>query len=237
LDSKYILSYGAGINTTALMVYLVENKLPLDEAVFADTGAEIPETYQNVKMAEKYLAERGISFKTVKSKTGTLYDTCKRRKVIPSQIWRWSTRDYKITPIHAYYRSLNAHINEYLGICYDEIERVKPSKEPYITSLYPLVDKKFTREDCIELIKKAGLKLPPKSGCYFCPFHSADQWRWLYENHHDLYIKAMHLEEGSKHFPDQKLNRYTLRVLKDQNFKNGHAPSLSDKPCGAYCMV
>jgi hypothetical protein len=237
LDSKYILSYGGGVNTTALMIYLVENKLPFDEAVFADTGGELPQTYDNVKMAEKYLEKRGIKFTTVKSKSGTLYGTCKRRKVIPSQIWRWSTRDYKVTPIHAYYRSLHAHVYEYMGIAYDEIERVKPSKEPYITSLFPLVEKKLGRKDCVNLIQLSGLEIPPKSGCFFCPFNTTERWREIYQNNHDLFIKAMRLEEQSKHFPDQKLYRQTLRVLKDENFRNGHEKTLSDEPCGAYCMV
>ncbi|MGI0080839.1 MAG: phosphoadenosine phosphosulfate reductase family protein [Nitrososphaerales archaeon] len=239
LKPRYILSYGGGVNTTALMVYLIQNNAPLDEAVFADTGSELPETYQNVRMAESYLKKFYIPFRTVKSNTGTLYETCKRRRVIPSKIWRWSTRDYKITPIHRHYRSLNCHINEYLGISFDEIERVKPNREPYITSIFPLVDNRITRDDCIRIIKEAGLKVPIKSGCFFCPFHSLEEWRWIYENHHDLYIKAMHLEEDSKHFPDQRLNKVTLRVLKDEHFNNGSrsAPTLSDNPCEAYCMT
>lgn len=220
------------------MVYLIKNKLPLDECVFADTGAELPETYQAVNQADNYLKARELKLTIVKSANSTLYETCKRRKVIPSKIWRWSTRDYKITPIHRYYRSLGCHIYEYLGIDYGEIERVKPSKEPYITSIFPLVDNKLTREDCINLIKEAGLKVPVKSGCFFCPFHSIQSWKWLYENHHDLYLRAMRLEESSKHFPSQKLNEYSLRVLKDRGFKNGQAKqSMSDKPCGAFCMT
>lgn len=236
LQSRYILSYGGGVNTTALMVLLIKKKMPFDEAVFADTGAELPETYENIKMAKAYLKEHGICFRTVRSRNGTLYDTCKRRKVIPSRIWRWSTRDYKITPIHAYYRSLKCHIYEYLGIAYDEIERMKPSKEPYITSLFPLVEEKIDRAGCIELIRSAGLPVPPKSGCYFCPFNTVERWREIWMNHRRLYLKAVWLEEHSKHFPSQKLNKTPLRVLKDIGFDEDNS-TLSDKPCGAYCMV
>ena len=221
-----------------LMVYLLQKKLPFDEAVFADTGAELPETYYAVRESKAYLKNYGIPLTTVKSTNTPLFQTCKRRKVIPSKIWRWSTRDWKIRPIHKYYCSLNSHIFEYLGIDYGEIERVKPSKESYITSLFPLVENKLGREDCVNLIQQAGLKVPIKSGCFFCPFHSIGEWEWIYKNHHDLYIKAMRLEESSKHFPDQRLNSYTLRVLKDRGFRNGQTKhSLSDKPCGAYCMA
>ena len=35
---------------------------------------------------------------------------------------------------------------EYLGIGYDEVERIKPSREPYVTSEFPLADLNDTRE-------------------------------------------------------------------------------------------
>lgn len=237
MTGKYILSYGGGVNTTALMVLLVEKGMALDEAVFADTGGEIPETYENVSFAEKYLSRHDIPLRIVKSKNGTLYDTCKRRKVIPSQIWRWSTRDYKVVPIHSYYRSLKTHIYEYLGIAYDEIHRLKSSKQDYITSIFPLVDQKITRRECINIIMQAGLPVPPKSGCFFCPFNSIERWHQIYVNHRQLYLKSMRLEEQSKHFPRQKLTRLGLRILKSQKFSIPHNSREEHSMCGAYCMT
>jgi 3'-phosphoadenosine 5'-phosphosulfate sulfotransferase (PAPS reductase)/FAD synthetase len=237
MSRKYVLSYGGGINTTALMILLVRKRMPFDEAVFADTGGELPETYKNVKVARRYLKRHGIPLRVVRSKNGTLFETCKKRRVIPSQLWRWSTRDYKITPIHAYYRSLNSNIHEYLGIAYDEIERIKPSFAPNVTSSFPLVDEKMTREDCVRMIREAGLPVPPKSGCYFCPFNSEDRWKYIWQNHRELYSKAMGLEESSKHFPRQKLQRLTLRVLRHDFRRAGNHNASPENPCGAYCMT
>ncbi len=220
------------------MVMLVRKKMPFDVAVFADTGGELPETYRYLDVARRYLDRHGIELKIVRSKNGTLYDTCKRRKVIPSRVWRWSTRDYKITPIHAYYRSLGTRICEYMGIAYDEISRIKASKEDYITSEFPLVDWKMTRADCIETVKRAHLPIPVKSGCYFCPFQDIPRWQSLHNKHPELFRKAMKLEETSKHFPDQKLNDHTLRGLMRIKFRLGTPiPTPSDDPCGAYCMT
>ena len=42
--------------------------------------------------------------------------------VFPSAIWRWSTRDYKVTPIHRHYREIGGHINQYLAIAWDEVD-------------------------------------------------------------------------------------------------------------------
>ena len=44
-EVKHVLSLGAGVNSTALLIYLVKNRMPLDYVVFADTGNEMPETY------------------------------------------------------------------------------------------------------------------------------------------------------------------------------------------------
>lgn len=232
-----VLSYGGGVNTSALMVMLVRRRMPFDVAVFADTGAELPETYGYLDIAREYLERHGVELKVVKSKNGTLYDTCKRRRVVPSKIWRWSTRDYKVRPIHAFYRSLGTPIREYLGIAYDEIERMKDSREPYIRSEFPLVDWKMTRQDCIRVIKSAHLPVPPKSGCYFCPFQDIPRWRDLHEKHPDLFEKAMKLEETSKHFPEQRLNQHTLKGLIGRNFIDGNKLRVLDEPCGAYCVV
>ena len=233
----HVLSFGSGVNTFGLMVLLVREKMPFDVAVFADTGCELPETYQALDVARGYLERHGIELKVVKSKSGmSLFEKCAERKVLPSTLWRWSTRDFKITPIHAYYRSLGTHINEYLGIAYDEVERMKESREDYITSLFPLIDRKMTREDCIRLIKSARLPVPIKSGCYVCPFSPIWRWKYIHENHPDIYRKVMKLEEGNKHFPSQTLTGQTLRGLVKSDFTiNGKMPL--DAPCGAYCMT
>lgn len=236
-ERHYILSFGAGVNTAALMVLLHRKKLPFDEAVFADTGGELPETYQFLEVARKYLERRGKRLVVVRSKAGTLYETCKRRQVTPSQIWRWSTRDYKVTPIHAYYREIGGHIHEYLGIAYDEIHRMKASRESYITSHFPLVDYRLTRADCVSLIRSARLAVPVKSGCFFCPFNNVARWQEINALHPDLYRKAMKLEESSKHFPTQRLTPLTLRGLRNHGFQAGPTAEIEDSPCGASCMV
>ena len=95
----HVLSFGGGVNSVALMVLLTREKLPLDEVVFADTGVEVPETYDYLSVAREYLHRFDIPFRTVKKPSGeTLYQTCAKRRVIPSAVWRWSTRDFKVNP-------------------------------------------------------------------------------------------------------------------------------------------
>lgn len=240
---RFVLSYGAGVNSTALMIYLIRIQKRLDHVVFADTGGELPETYKYLFAAEKYLSEHDIPFSIVRSKHGTLYDTCARRRVIPSVMWRWSTRDFKVTPIYKFYRSLGCHVYQYIGIAYDELERMKDSRANYVTNLYPLVDAKIDRIKCANIIREEGLPLPVKSGCFFCPFNNMERWQWLYENHPELYRRAILLEEQSKHFPRQHLaepaNGATLRVLSKLFKRHEKLPILTQtySPCGGECMT
>lgn len=247
IPTKHILSFGGGVNSVALMILLIQDKLPLDEVVFADTGSEVPETYEYLPIAKEYLDRAGVPLVTLRKRSGlSLYDTCWNRKVIPSAVWRWSTRDFKVTPLHAHYRGKRSHINQYLGIAYDEIERVKDSRVDYVSNIYPLVDRRVTRQGCIDIIEAAGLPVPVKSGCYFCPFNSADRWEWLHEKHPDLYANAIALEENSKHFPSQRLtdqvfrtrDRVTLRQLGGR-IRSGGGPRSNPVavPCGGECMT
>lgn len=85
-NAKYVLSYGAGVNSTALMLFLIENRYPVDYVLFADTGNEMPETYSYLRHVRKYLMKKKIPFRVVRVRNGeTLYDRCKRRKVILSE--------------------------------------------------------------------------------------------------------------------------------------------------------
>jgi hypothetical protein len=176
----------------------------------------------------------------VRSKSGTLYDTCVRRKVIPSQVWRWCTRDYKITPIHAHYRSFKEPIVQYLGISYEERDRAKESGSPAIKNVFPLIENKVNRQGCLDAILGADFDFPApaRSGCFFCPFNSLNRWQEIYSNHKDLFLKARLMEESSKHYPKQKLTRLPLRKLQE-GFENQTV--LADfkvkRVCAAECII
>ncbi len=240
-DSKYVVSYGGGVNSTAMIVHIIKHNLPLDYVVFSDTGDEMPETYEYLKTMNKYLKRRNIPLKIVKVRNKTsLSERCIKRKVIPSQIWRWCTRDMKVRPIHAFYRKLHSHIYQYMGIDYSEVHRMKPASVNYVTNLYPLIDNKIDRNECVDLIKHAKLQIPVKSGCYFCPFNNTGRWVEIHENHPKLYQRAMMIEENGKHFGRQYLapNGHTLRELEQIILRNGKLPTSSmDSPCGGECMI
>lgn len=88
-----------------------------------------------------------------------------------------------------------------LGYSLDEIHRCNATAvEPHERLVFPLVGLgeetglKMTRQDCIELIRSEGLPVPPKSSCYFCPFHRPEVWLDLRRQRPDLFDDAVELE-------------------------------------------
>lgn len=138
-----------------------------------------------------------------------------------------------------------------IGISLDEISRANTRrKEPHETLVYPLVGigedtgLKMTRLDCERLIRDAGLPVPPKSSCFFCPFHKPAAWADLHRERPDLFDKAAHLEDT--------LNERRRRLGKDPVYLTRFAvplreaidtdqpllPLLDDSGCDSgWCMT
>lgn len=252
------------MQTFALMVLAEQGKVDMQGAIFADTGAEHPETYDHIDRIVKPMCDRmNIPFYTVKmskevsdisklkgqkltdykefmkntsrlsrkektqyredydrlhdinrTTVHSLRDEIVKRRRVPSinPSSRWCTSDSKLIPIYRdFVRPMQADgkiikpCTMIIGLSYEELIRMyTPHLSEYVVE-YPLIDMKLTRQDCIKIISDAGYEVPPKSGCYFCPFQGLDQWRKLYHNHNTLYQDAIQLEESDLNFPKYKL--------------------------------
>jgi hypothetical protein len=67
---------------------------------------------------------------------------------------------------------------------------------------YPLIDMRLSRNDCRQLIAEAGLPTPPKSACYFCPFHNDQAWYEMRQKRPDLFFDAVKIEQ---HLQDKRM--------------------------------
>ena len=54
---------------------------------------------------------------------------------------------------------------------------------------------KYYEEIPFEVDGKTGTYCRSRSGCYFCFFQQKIEWIWLYEQHPELYKKAMEFEK------------------------------------------
>ncbi|MFJ2180826.1 phosphoadenosine phosphosulfate reductase [Streptomyces anulatus] len=83
-----------------------------------------------------------------------------------------------------------------IGISLDEIHRANKRRcEPHEEIVYPLLELGLRRIDCARIIREAGLPVPPKSSCWFCPFHRPETWHDMRRNEPALFEKSCQLEE------------------------------------------
>ena len=196
-EMSNVLSYGGGVNSTAIIALAKMGKLPMpDHVVFSDTGAEYPYTYAYLD----YLESQGIhityltggSYRTKEQNWETLIEYCQRKGIIPSIFHRWCSMDWKVRPIDLFREG-----NEYwVGIDAGEAHRAEKRHGKGIW--FPLIELKMDREACKKVIRDMGWGVPLKSGCYVCPYQSRKDWINLRERYPDLYQVARHLEAKSR---------------------------------------
>lgn len=195
-----ILSYGGGVNSTALAIILIQEDIPFI-AMFVDTGAERPETIQFLPCIKNYLKLNNREFEIIKSRKYPegIYTWMFDHKRIPMAINRGCTRMFKLETIKDYVlgRSNGEPVDMYIGIDAGESHRAyRPAFMPNCDNKYPLVKYGINREECKKIIKDAGLPIPNKSGCFICAFQRISEWRKLYINYPEYYEKAILLEEN-----------------------------------------
>jgi 3'-phosphoadenosine 5'-phosphosulfate sulfotransferase (PAPS reductase)/FAD synthetase len=54
-----VVAYGGGVDSTAMIIRLVELRIPIRAILFADTGSELPRTYQFILLFSDWLEARG----------------------------------------------------------------------------------------------------------------------------------------------------------------------------------
>ena len=209
-----VLSFGGGLQTTALAIMIAKGDIEVDEVVFADTGVEKPETYWYIENYVKPILT--VPFVTVVSHLGTLYEHCWEKKLIPSVIHRWCTDKFKVRPIEKHYPKGTVF---YVGFSSDEINRAeKPSR---MIREFPLIERNLSVSDCKGIISDYGFPIPLRSSCYFCVYEPYIEYNWLKNNHPELIDKALALEarhyERYPHLKDTYglLNGTPLWKIKD----------------------
>lgn len=221
---KNILSLGAGVQSSAMALMAAKGQLtPMpDCAIFADTQAEPASVYQWLDWLQKELPYpvyrvtagnlEADELRIRRSgKSGKLY----MKGSIPAFVLkddgskgllgRRCTSDYKIVPIQRKVRELVGIkragrgvvlAKMWIGISTDEWHRMKPSRVDYIENIWPLIERKISRKQCLAWMKANGFPEPPRSACVFCPFHGDAEWRRLRDDEPKEWQRAIRFERA-----------------------------------------
>ena len=203
---KYdILSFGGGVQSTAIAVLIAQNKIPKpDLIIFADTGREKFTTFDYMQAYTVPLLQTvGLTIQTLKAqdylspeyfKIVSTTQNGKRIIQIPAftdnggKMPTYCSGHWKVDVIRRYLRQQAIETcTMWLGISKDEARRVRQSSLKWIENFYPLIDGAITqrtnlilnRSDCLKIVEQAGLPPPPKSSCYICPNMSTNEWQAL----------------------------------------------------------
>jgi len=206
-----ILSFGGGVNSTAILVLHAMGKIKLDAIIFADTGSELPETYEYMEEYIKSLCA-GLQLPFHRVAKGDLFQYYWEKKLIPFRIQRQCTDKYKIRPIKAFMKEKYPDAITVIGIDYGERHRAERFRGVFE---FPLIDMEINRDNCERIIQNYGLPIPVKSGCFFCPFTKKQGWINLLRDHRDLFLKAECFEQNSKKYPKFTLTRKPLQRIRE----------------------
>lgn len=214
-----VVAYGAGVDSTAMLIGLRDHRVPVALILFADTGSEKPETYAYLPVIQDWLARQGMPPVTVLKRNSpragdtSLHGECIRKRVLPSLAYgghscslKWKVDpQWAATRLHFGWEGRakrwrhGPFITKLIG--YDagprDSRRMAAASgkwPPGHNYRYPLQDWGWTREFCEERIIGEGLPVPVKSACFFCPASKKPEVDWLAEAHPELMQISMEME-------------------------------------------
>lgn len=253
--SPVIVAYGAGTNSTALLVGLHELGLRPDLILFADTGGERPETYAYLDTMDAWLLSVGfptlgrVRYTMRDGTQETLEDRSLRTKSLPSIAYGYKacSEKFKRRPQDRFVSNwepakqawaAGLRCVKLIGYDAEEERRVRntPKEDNKYVYQYPLYDWDWDREACLDAIDRAGLPRPGKSACFFCPSSKKTEVLDLQKNHPDLFSRACAMEANAELTTVKGLGRrWAWRDLPQLDASSRQClTDPDDVPCGCY---
>ena len=224
LDTEYtFLSLGAGVQSSCLALMAAKGEIgPMpDAAIFADTQAEPASVYRwldwletqlpfpVVRVTRGSITEESLKVRTfkndperkwVKSLIPAFIENPDGTKGIMGRQCTWS---YKVEMLEKTARKLaeikrgqkDVTVTQWIGISWDELQRMKHGRKPWVQHRWPLIERKMTRRHCLEWMEANGYPEPPRSACMYCPFHSDHEWRRLRDEEPEAFAASVQFEK------------------------------------------
>ena len=272
--SPLIVNFGGGVDSTAMLIKMADLGIVPDVIVFADTGAERPETLAWVETFSAWVVAHGMPAVDIVSRHGTgrqygpaslvyrndengkrvrvpegytsLTDNCLANETLPSEAFNMGScsTKWKQEPMDKWLAShpiildakarglvpvkaigldagpidskrkiysfadafdgspackIMAKESAWPGVTVTE-QRAgkKPLEHKLVRAWYALREFDMDREECERVIRAAGLPVPLKSSCFFCPNMKEHEVRALAVDHPELFSQAVEMEDRAR---------------------------------------
>jgi len=239
-----VLSLGAGVQSSTLALMIEKKLVPMvDCAIFADTQAEPKEVYNWLEYLKTQIKSYPIHIVTWRNLKQDILDASQGNykgfaapfftKNIETNkkglLMRQCTSDYKIKPVVKKIRELlnvgfrkkvpkGTRVELLMGISNDKIYRIKTNRLSYLHNIYPLVDKKFTRQSCQNWLLENNYPLAPRSACTFCPYHTNEEWLKIKNGNKEEWEEVISIDKAIRSQERFKKNNVGLANLKMKFF-------------------
>lgn len=199
----HVVSFSGGKDSTAMLLRMIEENMPIDIILYCDTGLEFPEMNDHIDKVEKYIGRPIIRLKAEKDFMywATEYEFINETgdtvigKGWPTRKIRWCTQKLKLNVIDKYlskWRKTHTII-KYVGIAVDEPERVAEF-------VYPLITWDMTEKDCLNYCYARGFdwgglyEIWDRVSCWCCPLQCLDSLRKLRKHRPELWKKLIEID-------------------------------------------
>lgn len=189
-----LVAWGAGVDSTSMLIELVESGNPPDAVLFADTGGEHPVTYRFIPIFMAWLQVRGVPCQIVRYEPKdfknfppyrTLEENCLTNGTLPSKAFGFGScsSKWKVQPQNRWAENwaparaiwaAGGKVIKLIGYNCSPADQARYAEregyeDPRYDIRYPLREWGWDRAACEARIVAAGWSVPRKSACYFCP--------------------------------------------------------------------
>ena len=204
----HIVSLSGGKDSTAMLLRMLEEKMPVDIILFCDTGLEFDAMYKHIDKLGKYINQPITRLKAPYPFEYYFYEYSppRRNPTLEGRngfSWagprnRWCTSVLKTRVINAYLRELSKKYTliQYVGIASDEKHRIRELN-------YPLIEWNMTEADCLAYCKARGFDwdglydIFTRVSCWCCPLQSLDELRKLRKHFPELWDKLQQMDKNT----------------------------------------
>lgn len=211
MSVKYICCFSGGKDSTAMLIHILENNLPLDEIIYCDVGDWMWESSKDhILQVEDKL---GVQINVIDISDDL--DTGFQRWGFPSFFNRWCT-GFKRDRMKQYLKEKygdGESIVQYIGYCSDEEKRTGKKLYSSYDVSYPLVDAGITTDEALEICYEHGFDFGgvyehhSHYNCWLCPLQRKGELKWIFDNDKDKwdYLRNMQHNTDGSFYPNETI--------------------------------
>ena len=192
--SLMVWSNGGGTQSATIAALIDAGELPKPHiCCIVDTGYETETTWQywdaTVKPAMEKLGVKCYRIDASKYRTVGLYGkngdlllpVFTRQSGELSKMPTFCSTEWKWRVLKRWLREQGVvKCQLWMGMSWDELDRMKDSDCQWITKTYPLIEtRRMRRWECAPYVINHGWPKPPRSRCYICPNQQPAEWQDL----------------------------------------------------------